>query len=193
MAAARKSPTNLPGRQMDSLAERHSVFDSILASRRIDLAPVVSFGAGRKSLRNRFPARYLAVYSRLVGGGSIIPVAQAMEKTWRKRSSVHPRKLSARNGLLVLLSMKISCLSLKPENEKPQTRDITRRNVRGRFATIALIGVDGSGKTTVAKALLETCPLPLKYVYMGTSIESSNAALPTSRLIHKLKVYQHKN
>jgi hypothetical protein len=32
----------------------------------------------------------------------------------------------------------------------------------------------------------------MKYLYMGTSIESSNVALPTSRLIHWWKVYLHK-
>ena len=49
--------------------------------------------------------------------------------------------------------------------------------------TIALIGVDGAGKTTIAKLLLAQPPVPLKYLYMGTSIGSSNVALPTSRLI----------
>lgn len=58
------------------------------------------------------------------------------------------------------------------------------------MSTIALIGPDGSGKTSVAKELLGASPLPLKYVYMGTSIESSNIALPTSRLIHRVKVMQ---
>ena len=61
-----------------------------------------------------------------------------------------------------------------------------------RFSTVALIGTDGSGKTSIARALLETCPLPIKYLYMGTSIESSNMVLPTSRLIHKWKVYRYK-
>ncbi len=53
--------------------------------------------------------------------------------------------------------------------------------------SVALIGVDGAGKTTIARMLAESSPIPLKYVYMGTSIESSNVALPTSRLILYLK------
>jgi len=60
------------------------------------------------------------------------------------------------------------------------------------MATIALIGPDGAGKTSIAKGLLASSSLPLKYLYMGMSIESSNIALPTSRLAHRVKVAQHK-
>ncbi len=55
------------------------------------------------------------------------------------------------------------------------------------ISTIALVGADGAGKTTLAKKLLEVSPRPMKYLYMGISIESSNFALPTSRLIWHLK------
>lgn len=60
------------------------------------------------------------------------------------------------------------------------------------MSTIALVGLDGAGKTSVADGLATVCPLPLKYLYMGMSIESSNVALPTSRLAHRIKVAQHK-
>ena len=53
--------------------------------------------------------------------------------------------------------------------------------------TVALIGGDGAGKSTVAQRLLASFPQPIKYLYMGINIESSNVALPTSRLIEKLK------
>lgn len=72
----------------------------------------------------------------------------------------------------------------------PKKKNAIRQ--RHRYGTVALIGPDGSGKTAVATALLESSPVSLKYLYMGTSIESSNVALPTSRLIHKWKVYHHK-
>lgn len=49
--------------------------------------------------------------------------------------------------------------------------------------TVALIGPDGVGKTTIARQLEETMSLPSKYVYMGVNAEASNIALPTSRLL----------
>ena len=58
--------------------------------------------------------------------------------------------------------------------------------------TVALIGPDGTGKTTIAKALVGSGVAPMKYLYMGVSIESSNVALPSSRLIYRLKLAAHK-
>lgn len=56
------------------------------------------------------------------------------------------------------------------------------------MTTIALIGCDGSGKTTLAKEVVERYPQPVKYLYMGTNASSSNLALPTSRLAYAWKV-----
>lgn len=56
------------------------------------------------------------------------------------------------------------------------------------MSTVALIGADGAGKTTIANKLQKSYPRPLKYIYMGLNIESSNYALPTSRLILRLKL-----
>ena len=53
--------------------------------------------------------------------------------------------------------------------------------------TVALVGADGSGKTSLANRLLETLPLPVKYVYMGINLESSNLVLPTTRLLLEIK------
>jgi thymidylate kinase len=53
--------------------------------------------------------------------------------------------------------------------------------------TIALIGPDGAGKTTLAERLQRNLPFPIHYLYMGVSIDSSNLTLPTSRLIAHLK------
>ncbi len=55
------------------------------------------------------------------------------------------------------------------------------------MTTVALIGGDGAGKTTVAQAVLRGSGLPVKYLYMGLSTRSSNHALPTSRLVFFLK------
>ena len=51
------------------------------------------------------------------------------------------------------------------------------------MATVALIGADGAGKTSVANLLISNFPNKMKYLYMGGNIESSNIKLPTSHLI----------
>lgn len=56
------------------------------------------------------------------------------------------------------------------------------------MTAVALIGCDGAGKTTVAEMLIERQPVPIRYVYMGANPSSSNVALPTTRLVHALKV-----
>lgn len=54
--------------------------------------------------------------------------------------------------------------------------------------TVALIGGDGSGKSSISQMLIEGFDLPMKYIYMGANIESSNYALPWSKLILQLKL-----
>ena len=51
--------------------------------------------------------------------------------------------------------------------------------------TVALIGPDGAGKTTVARKLERALELPSKYVYMGINPADANFSLPTTRLIRK--------
>jgi len=53
--------------------------------------------------------------------------------------------------------------------------------------TVALTGPDGSGKSTITHRLEKELPIPVKYVYMGVNLESSNMVLPTTRLILELK------
>jgi thymidylate kinase len=55
------------------------------------------------------------------------------------------------------------------------------------MACIAVIGGDGAGKTTITRRLLEARRLPFRYLYMGINLESSNVALPTSRLLRRLR------
>ena len=53
--------------------------------------------------------------------------------------------------------------------------------------TIALIGPDGAGKTTISQGIQKSITLPLKYLYMGVNTSSSNRMLPTTRLAAALK------
>jgi thymidylate kinase len=50
--------------------------------------------------------------------------------------------------------------------------------------TVSLIGVDGVGKTTVAKLLERSLPLSMKYIYMGLNMSAANFSLPTTRIWH---------
>ncbi|MGD8727870.1 MAG: hypothetical protein PVH40_09505 [Gemmatimonadales bacterium] len=55
------------------------------------------------------------------------------------------------------------------------------------MASIALIGPDGAGKTTIARRIELSCDVPTRYLYMGVNIESSNVALPTTKLGLRIK------
>jgi thymidylate kinase len=61
------------------------------------------------------------------------------------------------------------------------------RTASRRGFTVALIGCDGAGKTTVARALERDGELPVRYLYMGVSAESSNRLLPTTRLVQAVR------
>lgn len=53
--------------------------------------------------------------------------------------------------------------------------------------TVALIGPDGAGKTTVSRRLVENLSMPAKYLYMGVNNDSSNRVLPTTSAIRAIK------
>jgi thymidylate kinase len=53
--------------------------------------------------------------------------------------------------------------------------------------SVALVGPDGAGKTTISKRVVETLPLPARYLYMGDNPASVNRSLPTTRLWVALK------
>lgn len=53
--------------------------------------------------------------------------------------------------------------------------------------TVALIGADGAGKTTIGRRLQEEQPQRFKYIYMGINTEASNLVFPTTRLLQKYK------
>ncbi len=53
--------------------------------------------------------------------------------------------------------------------------------------TVALIGPDGAGKTTISRRLEHALPRPVKYIYMGVNLDSSNVMLPTTRVVKVVK------
>lgn len=55
------------------------------------------------------------------------------------------------------------------------------------MVTVALVGPDGSGKTSVARALARRPDLDVVYLYMGVSAASSDHLLPTTRLAQAVK------
>ena len=53
-----------------------------------------------------------------------------------------------------------------------------------RSATVALVGADGAGKSTVSALLRRAdLPAPVKTIYMGVNLEASSLMLPTTRLL----------
>lgn len=59
--------------------------------------------------------------------------------------------------------------------------------VSRRSFTVALVGADGAGKTSVARKLEGSSPLPVKYIYMGVNWEASNYLLPTTRFVRAIR------
>lgn len=54
--------------------------------------------------------------------------------------------------------------------------------------TVALVGPDGAGKSTISAALEhEPLPAPVKRIYMGVNLEASGLMLPTTRLALAVK------
>ena len=58
--------------------------------------------------------------------------------------------------------------------------------------SVAIIGNDGAGKTTIANRLIEEQAFPCRYLYMGFSTLSSNMTLPTSYLARRYKIREYK-
>ncbi|MEP6665795.1 MAG: hypothetical protein ABJA81_05045 [Nocardioidaceae bacterium] len=50
--------------------------------------------------------------------------------------------------------------------------------------SVALVGADGAGKSTVSRLLEQAdLPMPVKTIYMGVNLEASSLMLPTTRLL----------
>lgn len=55
------------------------------------------------------------------------------------------------------------------------------------MVSVALVGGDGAGKSSVARELVSVSEGKARYVYMGMNPDSSNFSLPTTRLMFKVK------
>lgn len=53
--------------------------------------------------------------------------------------------------------------------------------------TVALVGADGAGKTTISRRLPTCLSVPARYVYLGANPASATHALPTTRLVHRVR------
>lgn len=53
--------------------------------------------------------------------------------------------------------------------------------------SVALIGIDGAGKSTVARELIGRLPFDAGYLYMGVNLEASSVMLPTTRAVLAVK------
>jgi len=59
------------------------------------------------------------------------------------------------------------------------------------MTTIALIGPDGAGKSSITRRVAERLPVPVSTVYMGVNLEASRLMLPTTRLALTVKRRRH--
>jgi thymidylate kinase len=55
------------------------------------------------------------------------------------------------------------------------------------MTTIALVGIDGAGKSTIASLVAARLGVPARVVYMGVNVETSSVMLPTTRLLLAVK------
>ncbi|MGH3470565.1 MAG: hypothetical protein ACRDPG_00785, partial [Nocardioidaceae bacterium] len=63
-------------------------------------------------------------------------------------------------------------------------RRVSQPHAGRRGFTVALVGADGAGKSTVSRMLTRTAlPRPVKRIYMGVNLEASTLMLPTTRLL----------
>jgi thymidylate kinase len=53
--------------------------------------------------------------------------------------------------------------------------------------TVAIVGSDGAGKTTISRRVAASLPFSVKTMYMGVNLEMHEPMLPTTRLVLEVK------
>jgi thymidylate kinase len=53
--------------------------------------------------------------------------------------------------------------------------------------SVALVGSDGAGKTTISRRVVTLLPFPVKTIYMGVNLDMGEPMLPTTRLLLEAK------
>jgi thymidylate kinase len=71
--------------------------------------------------------------------------------------------------------------------DAPSPRRPTAGSSRPTGVTVALVGPDGAGKSTVARMVVEQLPFRAGYLYMGVNLDASTVMLPTTRLALAMK------
>ncbi len=109
--------------------------------------------------------------------------AQTMERIDSDAEKVRALVSSAQSGDRVTLERLIKDLRTQAESRRPagelagplQTlaRSLRSALLHGRGLTVALLAPDGAGKSSVASALTDTLPVPVRVVYMGRARTSN--------------------
>ena len=69
-------------------------------------------------------------------------------------------------------------------SDRAASAKIASPTTRRRPLTVALVGPDGAGKSTVSARLEQAeLPRPIKRIYMGLNLDSASLMLPTTRLL----------
>jgi thymidylate kinase len=71
--------------------------------------------------------------------------------------------------------------------EDPMDHDLPEPARSRPNLTVALVGPDGAGKSSITRRVAELLPVPSRTIYMGVNLESSTLVLPTTRLILRAK------
>ncbi|HYE25411.1 MAG TPA: hypothetical protein VEG32_09455 [Clostridia bacterium] len=102
-------------------------------------------------------------------------------ESWRGRK--RDALFSWRDPLPFLLDFKDAFLKLRAKSSSLAPG----RPRAFKSCSVALVGADGAGKTTIARRLEKSLPFKTRYLYMGMSAESSNVLLPTTRLVQAVR------